>query len=408
MKNILNNRFIKSIVLLLAGLFLGWLFFHSPKTNNDKTETHSEAEKEIWTCSMHPQIKMDHPGKCPICAMDLIPLKTEIIPEDSSAVHLSEEAIQLANVETSVVSKQNPVKQLRLYGKVQADERLLQNQVAHISGRIEKLLINFTGETVRKGQLIAVIYSPDLVTAQQELFEAAKQKDLQPEIYQAARHKLQQWLLTDNQINQIEQNGRVKTNFEVYANTSGVVTNRKVNTGDYVQQGSVLFELANLSSVWVQFDAFESDLPFLKKGDVVKFTTQSLPGKTYSAKIQFIDPSMDAESRVSRIRVSVNNTDNKLKPEMFVTGLIEGRLDGLKDKLAIPRSAVLWTGKRSVVYLKKDEGQFKIQEIELGPALGNSYVVLDGLTEGDEIVTDGAFSVDAAAQLEGKPSMMER
>jgi membrane fusion protein, copper/silver efflux system len=406
MKNRFNNKYFKALLFLIIGLLLGWLFFHSPTIKKTEDTTTAEHKKEIWTCSMHPQIKMDHPGKCPICAMDLIPLKTESTTEDSTAVHLSENAIQLANVATTVVSMQKPVKQLRLYGKVQADERLLQNQVAHINGRIEKLMVNFTGETVRKGQLLAVIYSPDLIGAQQEFLEAAKIKDIQPEIYEAARQKLQQWLLTDQQILRIEKNGKVKTNFEVYANTSGVITNRKVSTGDYVQQGAVLFELANFSTLWIQFEAFESDLPFIKIGDIVQFTTESVPGKTYSSHIRFIDPVMDAANRVSRIRVEVNNPEGKLKPEMFVTGVIDGKLDGAKDKLVIPRSAVLWTGKRSVVYLKTGEGQFKKHEIELGPALSNSYVVLEGLIEGDEIVTDGTFSVDAAAQLEGKPSMM--
>ncbi|MEA4935637.1 MAG: efflux RND transporter periplasmic adaptor subunit [Paludibacter sp.] len=408
MKNILNRRYLIPLLFTIGGLFLGWLFFHSSGKKDIDPPAHTEHKEEIWTCSMHPQIKMDHPGKCPICAMDLIPLKTEITTEDSVSVHLSESAIHLANVVTSVVSKQKPVKQLRLYGKVQIDERLLQNQVAHIGGRIEKLMINFKGETVHKGQLLAVIYSPELVSTQQEFLEAAKIRNSQPEIYEAARQKLRQWLLSDMQINQIEKNGRVKTNFDIYANTSGVVTNRRVSTGDYVQQGAVLFELAGLSTVWVQFDAYESDLPFLKTGDLVRFTTQSVPGKTFRANIQFIDPVMDAASRVSRVRIAVNNADGRLKPEIFVTGIIDSQLDGMKDKLVIPRSAVLWTGKRSLVYLKTGEGQFASREIELGPALGNSYVVLSGLNEGDEIVTDGAFSIDAAAQLEGKPGMMEQ
>jgi Cu(I)/Ag(I) efflux system membrane fusion protein len=181
-----------------------------------------------------------------------------------------------------------------------------------------------------------------------------------------------------------------------------------VNTGDHVAEGAVLYEVANLSSVWVQFDAYESDLAFLKVGDALQFSVQSVPGKVFSAKIRFIDPVLDAAGRVARVRVEVPNVDGRLKPEMYANAVVHARLDAAKDKLVIPRSAVLWTGKRSVVYLKTGEGQFCMQEIELGPALGNSYVVLSGLDEGAEIVTDGAFNVDAAAQLEGKPSMMGR
>ena len=408
-----GKSWLMGLLLLLAGLSLGWLFFHSPKVvKGEHDHSKEEGKHEIWTCSMDPQVRKDASGKCPICGMDLILLnQSSSTILDSNAIHFSAEAAALANVATSVVSRQKPVKEVRLYGKVQADERLLQNQVAHIGGRIDKLFVNFTGESVRKGQLLALIYSPDLITAQQELIEAAKSKQTQPEIYDAAMQKLMQWMLTENQITQIEKSGKVKTNFEVYSNTSGIVTAKRVATGDHVSEGSVLYDIANLSSVWVLFDAYESDLPFLKVGNIVSFNLQALPGTNFSAKIQFIDPVIDPVNRVAKVRVEISNTGAKLKPEMFATGVVKANLNEFKDKMVIPRSAVLWTGKRSIVYVKQldDEGSnFRMREIELGPMLGNSYVVERGLTEGEEIVTDGTFSVDAAAQLAGKPSMMNQ
>jgi Cu(I)/Ag(I) efflux system membrane fusion protein len=411
MKKIVLNKYVRYGLLILAGLFLGWLFFHSSKPVKDEhNHAVTESKKQMWTCSMHPQIRVDHPGKCPICAMDLIPVTDGGGAKvDSDAVHFTKEAAELANVATSIVSHQRPNKEVRLYGKVQADERLLQNQVAHIGGRIEKLMVNFTGEQVRKGQLLAMIYSPELVTAQQELIEAAKSKQTQPDIYEASKQKLIQWMLTEKQIAQIESSGKVKTDFEVYSNTSGIVTARRVNTGDHVSEGSVLFDIANLSNVWVLFDAYESDLPFLKVGNTISFNLQALPGINFSATIKFIDPVIDPINRVAKVRVEVGNGGGKLKPEMFSTGVVKANLNEFKDKLVIPRSAVLWTGKRSVVYVKQSDAtelNFKMREIELGPMLGNSYVVLDGLMDGEEIVTDGTFSVDAAAQLAGKPSMM--
>jgi len=413
MKKIFSNKYVRNGLLVIAGLFLGWMFFHSSGgIKEDHKQTAKVAKKEIWTCAMHPQIRMDHPGKCPICAMELILLNQNGgVKIDSNAVYFSKEAMELANVTTSIVSRQRPVKEVRLYGKVQADERLLQNQVAHVSGRIEKLMVNFTGEPVRKGQLLAMIYSPDLITAQQELLEAAKSKQSQPEIYEASKEKLMQWMLTDRQISQIERSGKVKMNFEVYSNTSGIVTAKRVATGDHVSEGSSLFEVANLSSVWVLFDAYESDLPFLKVGNTIAFTIQAMPGIKYSANILFIDPVIDPVNRVAKVRVEINNAGGKLKPEMFANGTVKANLTEYRDKLVIPRSAVLWTGKRSVVYVKQPkstEVNFKMREIELGPMLGNSYVVESGLTDGEEIVTDGTFSVDAAAQLAGKPSMMNR
>jgi len=414
MKKIFSNKYVRNGLLVVVGLFLGWLFFHSSGgTKEDHQQTAKVAKKEIWTCAMHPQIRLDHPGKCPICGMEMILLTQYESGSkiDSDAIHFSNEAMELANVTTSVVSRQRPVKEVRLYGKVQADERLLQNQVAHVSGRIEKLMVNFTGEPVRKGQLLAMIYSPDLITAQQELLEAAKSKQSQPEIYEASKEKLMQWMLTDRQISQIERSGKVKMNFEVYSNTSGIVTAKRVATGDHVSEGSSLFEVANLSSIWVLFDAYESDLPFLKVGNTIAFTIQAMPGVNYSANILFIDPVIDPVNRVAKVRVEINNAGGKLKPEMFANGIVKANLTEYRDKLVIPRSAVLWTGKRSVVYVKQPkstEVNFKMREIELGPMLGNSYVVESGLSDGEEIVTDGTFSVDAAAQLAGKPSMMNR
>jgi Cu(I)/Ag(I) efflux system membrane fusion protein len=400
------------ILSIVAGVIIGWAIFHSPER---KAESHQhsieEAKAEIWTCAMHPQIRMDKPGKCPICAMNLIPLiQSGTSNMDQAAVHLTKESAELANVLTTIVSAQNPVKELRLYGKVQADERLLQNQVAYIPGRIEKLMVNFTGEMVRKGQPLALIYSPELVTAQQELLEAAKTKGTLPEIYEAAKEKLHQWKLTDKQIAEIENFGKVQANMEVESTASGIVTARRVNNGDYVSQGFVLYEVSDLSRVWVLFDAYESDLPFLKKGDKVDFSIQALPGTAYSGTIMFIDPVIDPVNRVAKVRLEMSNPGVKLKPEMFATGIVKSNLAEYKDKLVIPRSAVLWTGKRSIVYVKQpgNEPIFKIREIELGPQLGNSYVVTEGLKDGEEIVTEGAFSVDAAAQLEGKPSMMNQ
>ncbi|KAB2866320.1 MAG: efflux RND transporter periplasmic adaptor subunit [Bacteroidales bacterium] len=410
MKRIFSNKYIIYSLFVLGGIFLGWLFFHPSHDTADKhSQITQEGKATIWTCSMHPQIRKEEPGKCPICGMDLIPLNQSSVTVDENAIHLTKEAAELANVLTSVVAKQDPVKEIRLYGKVQADERLLQSQVAHIAGRIEKLMVNFTGEGIQKGQTLATIYSPEMVTAQQELLESAKTKQFQPEIYEAAKEKLRQWKFTESQIASIEHSGTVINDFEVVSNTTGIVTAKRVNNGDYVSQGTILFEIADLSKVWVMFDAYESDLPFLNIGDAVNFNVQAVPGKSFSGKIIFIDLVIDPTTRVSKVRVEIANQSGKLKPEMFVTGIVNANLSEYQGKMIIPSSAVLWTGKRSIVYVKQpdaDEPIFKIREITLGPMLGNSYIVIDGLTEGEEIVTQGTFSVDAAAQLEGKPSMM--
>lgn len=359
---------------------------------------------------MHPQIRMNEPGQCPICGMDLIPLvQGGEAAVDPDAIQMTPEAAQLANVETTIVSGHRPVKEVRLYGKVEPDERLLQSQVAHIAGRIEDLRVNFTGETVAAGQVLGQIWSPELVSAQQELIEAARTKDKQPALHEAAKEKLRQWKLTDSQILEIESSGTIKNTMAIVSNTSGTVISRKVNKGGYVSQGSTLFEIADLSRVWIVFEAYESDLPFLHLDENVSFSLQAMPGKDYSGKIIFIDPVVDPMTRSAGVRVETGNGDGRLKPGMFATGIVETVLGEYAGKPVIPRSSVLWTGRRSVVYVRQgslEEPAFKMREVVLGPELEDGYVVIEGLEEGEEIVTNGTFSVDAAAQLAGKPSMM--
>jgi Cu(I)/Ag(I) efflux system membrane fusion protein len=398
-------------VCLLAGVIIGWLI--SGKSSHENTENAvTEVETQVWTWSMHPQIRQDKAGKCPLCAMDLIPVKTAgtlagII--DPDAIMLSKEAVALANIQTTKVSKGNPVKEIHLYGTIQVDERLSRSQTSHINGRIEKLAVNFTGETIRQGQVIASVYSPELLNAQQELLEAVKIAEVQPVLLNAAREKLRLWKLTESQISEIEKSGNTSALVDIVANTGGIVVTKKVAQGDYVAQGTVLFDLIDLSSVWAMFDAYEADLPYLKTGDNVEYTLQALPGKSFSGKITFIDPVLDKTTRTAKVRVETVNAGLQLKPEMYANATIRTSLKQHTDGIVIPQTAVLWTGKRSIVYVKQpdnDAAIFKLREVELGPSLGGSYVILSGIAEGEEIVTNGVFSIDASTQLEGKRSMM--
>ncbi|HRX97212.1 MAG TPA: efflux RND transporter periplasmic adaptor subunit, partial [Bacteroidales bacterium] len=405
------------LITLIGGLLIGWLIFGGSGSDKTKTETEAaihdhEAEKAtIWTCSMHPQIRMDKPGKCPICAMDLIPLD-EMEAEEAAApgdIQLSESAIKLADIQTMTVKKAYPEKEVHLLGKVEADERNIAEMTARFGGRIEKLYVNFTGQEVRQGEKLASIYSPDLVTAQQELLEALEYKESNPNFYRAVRNKLKLWDLTDAQINKIEEAGEAQTRFDILSPIAGTVTDRHVAVGDYIKEGDPLFQVTDLSKVWVLFEAYESDLPWIEKGDKIDFTIRSVPGKTFSDRITFIDPTINPQTRVANVRVEMNNSSGQLKPGMFANGIVEASVSGNKKDLLIPKTAVLWTGKRSVVYVKvpnKTEPTFRYREITLGPDAGSFYVVNDGLTEGDEIAVNGVFKIDAAAQLAGKPSMM--
>ena len=414
MKTNINKRDIKLIgITLIAGLFFGWLFFHSSGTETAHNhEEQTEAEEKVYTCSMHPQIKQNKPGLCPICAMDLVPMETGSIEGehvDPNEIQMTESALALASVQTTIVKRGVPEKNVQLLGKVKADERKISELTARFGGRIEKLFINYTGQNVRKGQKLGTIYSPDLITAQKELLEAVKYKESNPSFYKASRTKLKLWDLTEQQIDAIETKGEPKTYFEIQSPITGTVTKRHVAIGDYVKEGSALFEVINLSKVWVMFDAYESDLPWIRKGDVIDFTIQSIPGENFSGKVTYIDPFIDAQTRVAQVRVELNNPKQKLKPEMFTNGILKSNVAENTNELLIPKSSILWTGKRAVVYIKvpgRESASFIYRQITLGAEAGNFYVVADGLSEGEEIATNGVFKIDAAAQLAGKSSMM--
>jgi len=422
MKNLINNikkNYPSMIIILLIGFALGWLFFHNSKSENnanpqtkEEVHNHSAEETEVWTCSMHPQIRSDKPGKCPICSMDLIPLQktsdSDAEETDTEALVLSESAAKLAQVETITVKKGQPTKEVFLQGKVFADERNIAELTARYGGRIEKLFVNFTGQNVRKGQRLATIYSQALISAQKELLEAISFKESRPNLYKASRSKLKLWNLTDNQIDNIEDSGEPILYFDVLSPISGTVMDRHVAMGDYVKEGTPLFKLIDLSKVWVMFDAYESDLPWIKLNDKVSFRLQSIPDKKYEAKVTYIDPFIDPQTRAAKVRVEVNNNDKLLKPEMFVNGYLVSEIANNTDEILIPKSSVLWTGRRAIVYVKlpDSENSFKYREVTLGPEAGNFYVISDGLKEGEEIVVNGVFKIDAASQLQGLKSMM--
>src|SRR5690606_21976931 len=399
-----------AIIILVIGIFLGWVFFGNSQTQPIVEHEHVAGDtKTIWTCSMHPQIRQHDPGDCPICGMDLVPLEAEEGEIDPESISMSPTAMQLANVSTAIVGKMRPTKTISLNGKVHEDERLVSSQSSHIEGRIESLSVNFTGEYVTAGQPIAYIYSPELTTTQRELLQAYNIREKQPLLYSAAREKLKNWKLTDKQIDQIIASGDVKGAFPITADISGYVIQKMVSPGDYVQKGQPIFKIANLSQVWVLFDVYETDMPWINKGDEVSFTVASQPGSTFKGKVSFIDPGINPQTRVAKARVEVNNKELNLKPEMFASGTLAAQLPLTTEAVVVPKSAVMWTGKRSVVYIKSQTERgvsFAMREVNLGPSLGDGYIIEDGLHEGEEIAVHGTFSIDAAAQLAGKPSMM--
>jgi len=404
------------IGILIIGIILGSIF----SGNNNSSDLHNEEEHnlvqdpvtKLWTCSMHPQIKMDKPGNCPICGMELIPLEERANEGEKisdNEIVFTAEAIELANIQTSIVEKTAAAKEIRLLGRVKPDERRLFSQVSHIPGRIERLYVNFTGEKIYKGQKIVRIYSPALISAQKELFEAINSKEIYPQLYTASRNKLKLWKLSDAQINAIEKSGKVQEQIDILSDYSGYVMKRNVELGDHIMEGSTLFEIANLSKIWVMFEAYEADIPWIQIGNTVDFKINAIPGKAFRGKVTYVDPFVSSNTRVAKVRVELKNPSNKLLPEMYASGTIQAKLANIKNAIVVPKSAVLWTGKRSVVYVKvphENTISFVYREVILGQDMGNFYAIEKGLKEGEVVATNGVFRIDASAQLVGQKSMM--
>jgi Cu(I)/Ag(I) efflux system membrane fusion protein len=406
--NIDKKTKIVALITLIIGVLLGaFLFGGNSKEEEQKTVVSSKAE--VWTCSMHPQIRQPEPGDCPICGMDLIPLESDNDAADPDAISMSESAMIIAGISTYKVGNSDGIKEVTLNGKIEVNEKTVYSQSSHIPGRIEKIQVSFVGEYVKKGQIVAYVYSPELASTQQELIEAYSVKDIQPQLFESVKTKLKNWKVSDATINSIISSGKTQDKFPIYADVSGYIIKKNVELGDYLQKGQTLYDVADLSTVWVLFEIYESDMAYIKKGNKVSYTVASFPGETFSGTIAFIDPFINPMTRIAKARVEVANSGLKFKPEMFVSGTIQTKVDSKKATLSVPKSAVMWTGKRSIVYIKNESEKgisFKLREVTLGPLLGNEYIIEEGLDIGEEIVANGTFNVDAAAQLAGKPSMM--
>lgn len=458
-----KTTIITAVVTAILGILLGrWLWgggeIPAPALDRDEAPV-SAAADEVWTCSMHPQIQQPEPGQCPICGMDLILADMGDPSADSGprAMSMSESAMGLADIQTQRLQRLFPIVSVRLVGEIDYDETRVRSLTARFPARIDELFVNYTGVTVSRGEHLARIYSPELITAQRELLSAHANSP-QSEFVGLAREKLRLWDLLPEQIDAILKSGSVSDSFELRAPIGGVVVTKKINEGDYVSTGQAMFRIADLSELWLHLEAFESDLAKLRFGQEVRFTVESWPGEEFRGRIAFISPEVDAQTRTVPIRVNVPNVEGRLKPGMFARGRVEVKLAGdnqvfapdlagkwispmhpeiIKDApgdcdicgmdlvpaeslgyvvsdtdappLIVPSSAVLRTGKRAVVYVKKPNSEsptFEGREVTLGSIVDDAVIVVAGLSEGDEVVTDGAFKIDSSLQIRAKPSMM--
>ncbi len=379
------------------------------------------AEATIWTCAMHPQIRLHHPGKCPICFMDLIPLKAGLgADEGPRTLVMTAAAAALADVRTAAVERRPAHAEVRLIGTVVPAETRTRTITSRVAGRLDTLFVDFTGTAVRRGEPLASIYSPELVAAQTELLSAVQAaRALGPDTSDlmrsttdatvtAARRRLHLWGLDDDQIAAVQKRGTAGDHLQVRATLAGVVLHKDAVEGMYVKEGTPLYTVADLGKVWVEMEAYESQLPYVHLGQDVTFTAPALPGRELAGRVVFVDPVLSDRKRTVRLRLEADNADGMLKPGMYVHAVVAAPVGGAMP-LVIPATAPLITGKRAVVYVKlpdREHPTFVGREVVLGPRAGDVYVVDSGLAEGDQVVVKGNFKIDSALQIQAKPSMM--
>jgi Cu(I)/Ag(I) efflux system membrane fusion protein len=422
-----------------------------PTTNNQQPTIHS--------CPMHPQIRQPGPGRCPICGMELTPLGGDADEDDAEApvLRVSRRAAALMEVQTAPAERRHVEAERRFLGKFVYDETRLTDIALRTDGQIERLFVNYTGVPVRKGEHIAEIYSPEFFAAARELLVAGRGNDAA--MLESARLRLRLLDVTDDQIEGILRGGEAKSSFTLFSPITGVLTELGGRQGGWLMRGQRLTQIADISSLWVLLDAYESDIALIHYGQQVKLDVPAFPGREFTGFVAYVAPDLDERTRTIKVRLNVPNPDGRLRPGMFARAELKVPLtaDGsvygpelagkwicpmhpeitddepgacsicdmpleaaeklgfvraeekVELPLVIPASAPLITGRRAVVYVQLPDTErptFEGRNIQLGPRAGDYYLVLDGINEGERVVTEGNFKIDSELQIRGRPSMM--
>ncbi len=393
-----------TIVLVLLVLVIGC----SKSGESGKQEHTVVKEKDYWTCTMHPQVHMDGPGVCPICGMDLI---KKVVDEKEEPVNnkdmanmitLSSKKQVLANVSTIVVKKEKLQDQVTAYSYLDFVENNRKTISARFNGRIEKLFVDKTGDYIKKGQPLFEIYSPDLVQAQNEYLIALNNASNSTLLLEASKKKLEIFGLTSEQIQTLEKTKAIKLTLTYYSPISGTVIEKKVQEGVYVNEGSEIYDVADLSTLWNIADVYETDLSKIKIGSPVKLHLRAYPGEEFNGRVTFIYPVVNSQTRAIKVRSEFSSYGGKLKPQMYgetVFNYAGG------EGILVPSDAVIIAGERAVVWTKTGDGMFEARSVQIGNRFGDKYQILSGLNEGDEIAATGGFLIDSESQLKtGMPS----
>lgn len=406
---------IVSLILITSVVSIGIykLFFES------KSDSQVSVSKELFVCPMHPQIQSDHPGVCPICNMDLV-LKESTDSEkefDSLSktnneigdVVLSPSQQVMANVQTEKVSIKEFRNNLAFNGYIKIGENNMRHISTPVSGKIIKMFVNFEGQMVSKGEPVFEIYSPEIYSTQKEYllalqnYENAKNsnntliKEQAENLINSTKTRLSLWEVTPDQMEELETTREVKNYITVHSKYSGVITKKIDHEGHWAAAGEDVYDIVDMSTLWVIADVPESEINNIRIGQSAKITTVSYPGEVFNAKVNFISPMLNSETRTLEVRLDVSNQNYKLKPDMFVK--VEIGSARYEWNILVPRNAVLRTGKMDMVYLKKGNNVFSPKMVTVGGERDGYYLITSGLKEGDEIVTSAGFLIDSESQI---------
>lgn len=382
--------------------------FVSGCSTKDKNESSQASAKEYWTCTMHPQVHMDRPGACPICGMDLI---KKVADENEQPVNekdmanmvtLSGKKQVLANVSTIVVKKENLQQQVTAYSYLDFVENNRKTISARFNGRIEKLFVDKTGDYIKKSQPLFEIYSPDLVQAQNEYLIALNNSSNSTSLLNATKKKLEIFGLTPEQIQTLEKTREINITLTYFSPINGTVIEKKVQEGVYVNEGTVIYDVVELSTLWNIAEVYENNLSNVKVGTQVKLRLRAYPGEEFNGRVTFIYPVVNSQTRTVKVRSEFSNSGGKLKPQMYGETMFNNTGG---QGLLVPADAVIIAGKRAVVWVKAGDGMFEAHSVQIGNRFGDKYQIVSGLNEGDEIAATGGFLIDSESQLKtGMPT----
>ncbi|MGH8005327.1 MAG: efflux RND transporter periplasmic adaptor subunit [Limisphaerales bacterium] len=388
---------------LLSGGVVGLSGCKGGKQEPAKTAV---QEKDDYTCSMHPVVSSDKPGACPICGMAL-EKRSGLFAGSAAAVEekfqltLPADRQVLANVATAKAEYRRLERSILTVGTVEASEQRLYHVPSRVPGRIEKLFVDYTGAYVNKGNPLFVLYSPELVTAQKEyLLHVPKTGGMHASdsgFLASAREKLLLWGLTPEQLANLESGDTIYTRLTIYSPRSGVVMNRAKLAGSYVLEGETVYDIADLSAVWVWADIYEYEIAGVSTGTPVSVSSPAYPGRKFPGRLSFVSPEVNKETRTIRVRAELENPDLLLKPGMYVD--VDIKVQTGKRVLAIPVSSVLQTGNRQVVWVKAGPTTFEPRAVALGIRGGDWWEVLSGVHEGEQVVSSGGYLLDSEAQF---------